>query len=243
MIVLPMAGESRRFRIAGYAGPKYRFECRGVSLFEWALSSFRHYFGSREFLFIALGEHESLPFIRAAAARLGLSNWRVVELPAKTAGQAETVRLGLAAIQHPDRAPLTVFPVDTLRTDFRFPAEAEGCDGFIEAFSGDGDHWSFVRVAKEAPQRVVEVVEKRRISGLCCTGLYHFRGTGDFRRALDLPSPPRSLAERRERFVAPLYNALIGAGRRIYCRRVDESAVDFFGTPAEYDAFCASRDV
>jgi molybdopterin-guanine dinucleotide biosynthesis protein A len=51
MFVIAMAGESRRFREAGY-GDKYRLPLNGVPLFDHAVGSFSHYFASAEFLFV-----------------------------------------------------------------------------------------------------------------------------------------------------------------------------------------------
>jgi hypothetical protein len=87
------------------------------------------------------------------------------------------------------------------------------------------------------------VAEKLPISDLCCTGLYHFRKAGDFRWAYRRPAPPRSEAERRERYVAPLYNALIARGDRIAFTVVDPSGIVFCGTPQEYEKAQASEEI
>ena len=44
MIVIPMAGMSRRFTEAGYTLPKYMLPAHQRSLFAHAVDSFRHYF-------------------------------------------------------------------------------------------------------------------------------------------------------------------------------------------------------
>ena len=90
---------------------------------------------------------------------------------------------------------------------------------------------------------VLGVAEKLPISELCCTGLYHFRRAGDFRWAYRNPQPPRSPAERRERYVAPLYNALIARGERIGMQVIDPADVIFCGTPEEYEQAIGSKDV
>ena len=53
MIVIPMAGASRRFAEAGHDRPKYMLPARGHSLFHHAVASFRALFASESFLFIA----------------------------------------------------------------------------------------------------------------------------------------------------------------------------------------------
>ena len=57
------------------------------------------------------------------------------------------------------------------------------------------------------------------------------------------PPKPASEAERRERYVAPLYNALIGRGDRIALELIDASDVVFCGTPPEYEHVLASEEI
>jgi dTDP-glucose pyrophosphorylase len=77
----------------------------------------------------------------------------------------------------------------------------------------------------------LETAEKKPISDLCCTGLYHFARAADFRGAL---AAERAAPQARELYVAPLYNHLIGQGARIGWRLIEPSEVVFCGTPAEY---------
>jgi hypothetical protein len=237
MIVIPMAGDSRRFTLAGYTVPKYRLEAHGKSLFAHAVESFTAYFATEPFRFVFREGHEA--FIRAECARLGVRNASFVSLPRPTAGQAETVQLGLGGV--PDVEPVTIFNIDTFRPGFRFPDFTGACDGFLEVFEGAGDNWSFVRPDPADPRFAAETAEKRAISNLCCTGLYHFASAALFREAYAAPLTATSEAERRERYVAPLHNALIRAGRRVRISVIPKSSVIFCGTPQEYDAVRGMR--
>ena len=118
--------------------------------------------------------------------------------------------LGLDGAAIADHAAITVFNIDTFRPGYRAPALT--CDGDLEVFEGEGDNWSFVAPDPLHPPRVLETSEKRAISRLCCTGLYRFAAAGNFRWAFHHPVPPRGAAEQSERYVAPLYNALIARG-------------------------------
>ena len=96
MIVIPMAGASRRFAEAGYARPKYELMLDGRCVFDHAVGGFAALFAVEPFLFIVRGE-AAADFVRARAADLGVAHAQVASLGAPTAGQAETVSLGLAA--------------------------------------------------------------------------------------------------------------------------------------------------
>ena len=117
MIVIPMAGRSQRFFDAGYTRPKFELELQGRSVFAHAVGSFAAEFTRRPFLFIAQGEAE--PFVRAEAKALGVAEFEVVSLGAPTAGQAETVELGVEAVGW--NGALTIFNIDTFRPGFAFP--------------------------------------------------------------------------------------------------------------------------
>jgi hypothetical protein len=240
MIVIPMAGESRRFRDAGYEPPKYRLMAHGRSLFAHALSSFAAYFAREPFRFVFRDVSGTAAFVEEECRRLGIAHADFVALQGPTAGQAETVLLALDGIGNDE--PVTVFNIDTSRPNFRFPAwwDERGCDGYLEVFQGSGSNWSFVRPDPARPGFAAETAEKRPISDLCCTGLYHFRSAALFRRAYAAPVLPSSEAEERERYVAPLYNGLIASGRGIRFEVIPREAVTFFGTPQEYADFCGT---
>ena len=148
-------------------------------------------------------------------------------------GQAETVELGLAGAEIGDGAPLTIFNIDTFRPGFVFPPAMGGLDGWLEVFKGEGANWSYVRPAPGPDPIALETAEKRPISDLCCTGLYHFARAGDFRRAL---AEERKAPQAKELYVAPLYNHLIREGGRIGYSLIGRGEVVFCGTPAEYES-------
>ncbi len=239
MIVIPMAGEFRRFAEAGYGEPKYRLPLHGRSVFAHAVSTFQAQFADETFLFVVRDEGGAADFVAAECARLGVRDARVVALERPTAGQAETVALGLDAAGVGDGEDLAIFNIDTFRPGFTFPDEAwaAGSDGWLEVFRGAGANWSYVRPAEGDEPLAVETAEKRPISDLCCTGLYAFRRAGDFRAAL---ARERAAPTAPELYVAPLYNHLIGQGRQIHYRLIGTDEVIFCGTPEEYEALKAA---
>lgn len=234
MIVIPMAGLSRRFAEAGYDRPKYMLPLPGGTLFAHAVGSFRREFGREGFLFVAQPVAGTEAFIRAECRALGLADARVVMLEGPTSGQAETVELGVRGAGLAPSTPLTVFNIDTIRPGFDAPGEpwTAASDGYLEVFRGSGANWSYVEPAPDGSRRVLRTTEKQPISDLCCTGLYHFARADAFLRALEreraAPSAP-------ELYVAPLYNHLLAEGARIHYRLIPREDVVFCGVPAEYE--------
>jgi CTP:molybdopterin cytidylyltransferase MocA len=243
MILIPMAGLSQRFAAAGYDRPKYKLEAHGRSLFRHAVDSFAHYFDTLPFLFVVRDVAGTPAFVEAECRAMGVRDARVVVLDTPTRGQAETVALGLRAGGVAD-GPVTVFNIDTFRPGFRYPTgfDVAATDGFLEVFEGDGANWSYVRPVAAGSDRVAETAEKRPISNLCCTGLYHFRSAARYLAAFDAEAalPPERL-QGGELYVAPLYNRLIADGADIRYALIRRDAVIFCGVPDEYRAFLAAR--
>jgi hypothetical protein len=236
MIVIPMAGMSRRFTEAGYTQPKYMLDLAGRPLFDWAVASFAADFARESFLFILRDVAGTADFVRARCAALGIADARIAVLEAPTAGQAETVELGLAMAQLKAAEPLAIFNIDTIRPHLS-SAPLTGCDGWLEVFDTAGDNWSFIETDPSDPARVIRCTEKQRISNHCCTGLYQFASAALFAQAL---AAERARPSSHELFVAPLYNHLIAAGHRIGWREVATDQVILSGVPAEYEALLAA---
>lgn len=133
MIVIPMAGRSQRFTDAGYDRPKYMLPLHGRSVFAHAVGSFEAEFGRTPFLIIANADAEGS--VRSECAAMGVEAVTVVALDRRTAGQAETVEMGLHAGAVDPATPITIFNIDTFRPDFRLPGGAlEALDGWLEVF-------------------------------------------------------------------------------------------------------------
>ena len=228
MIVIPMAGRSQRFLDAGYDRPKFMLPLGDRSVFAHAVGSFEAYFGSDPIVFITA--HDAVEWVWTEARSLGVASCEVVGLDRPTGGQAETVAEGLGGWE----GEITIFNIDTFRPGFHFPGGViDHAEGWLEVFRGEGANWSYVRPAPGAEPWVLETAEKRPISDLCCTGLYHFASAAQFRDAL---AEERESPQAAELYVAPLYNHLIRDGARIAYSLISRDQVIFCGTPAEYQA-------
>jgi hypothetical protein len=246
VIVLPMAGRSQRFTDAGYRQPKFMLELGGKSVFRHVVEGFSRLFETETFLFVIRNDPGTGAFVAAECEQMGLADPLVAQLDKPTRGQAETVYLGLEQSAIPDSEPLTIFNIDTLRPDFAYPGDIDlnQVDGYLEVFKGAGDGWSFVRPETGDSGRVAETAEKNRISDLCCSGLYHFRGAGLFTDIFKAArADPQWQLVKGEYYVAPLYNRLIAAGGDIRYHLIGESDVAFCGTPEQYEHLRRQQEI
>jgi hypothetical protein len=242
VIVIPMAGLSQRFLDAGYSVPKYMLPLGPSTVFDRAVGSFRKYFKTEKFLFVARDVQDTLRFVQRSCFALGVDKVEVVALDKPTAGQAETVEIGLFRANVRSTEPITIFNIDTFRPDFCFPRARwwEASDGYLEVFRGSGGNWSYVRPSTVEEGRAIETAEKKPISDLCCTGLYHFANSASFHDAL---AAERLKPQSSELYVAPLYNCLIANGLKIHYDLIQRSKVIFCGVPAEYESLMHAPEV
>ncbi len=231
MVLITMAGLSSRFRKAGYDKPKYALLYKNRTIFEWAVCSFERYFHSEPFLFIVRPDGFARNFVQNSVQALNIKNYSIFELTDDTRGQAETAYKALQAYKVD--FPVLIFNVDTIIHDYVKPVFIEECDGYLEVFEGEGEHWSFVKPGENL--KVLETREKERISNLCSDGLYYFRSQLDFKRIFEECLLNNEMV-RGEYYIAPLYNKLIKEGKNVKYDMIDPHNISFCGTPEEYEA-------
>ena len=258
-IVITMAGLGLRFKEAGYSEPKYMIKALGKTLFSWSMDSLAAFRREEDrYIFLVRKEDQAAEFIRESARALGIAKSEIIELSEATDGQATTALLASSVWRKEE--PLYVYNIDTYVEPFYItPQELRG-DGFIPCFSAPGEHWSFVRLEdnNDLSSKAVEVREKKRISDHCTLGAYYFSSCGLYEelyqeyyeegKRLDQKGKPvgknqgdkpdiRSEAERRERYIAPLYDYMTGKGMEVYISSVPKEKVHVLGTPEELNAF------
>ncbi|ENO1850502.1 glycosyltransferase family 2 protein [Vibrio vulnificus] len=241
MIVIPMAGMSSRFFKAGYSKPKYMLEAHGETLFSHAVKSFKAYFKCKPFLFIIKDAFDTPSFVLEQIKKLGIEEYYIEVLQQETRGQAETVYIGLKQLFSKGldySGEITVFNIDTFRPNFQFPKLINESRGYLEVFKGEGENWSFARAESPNSNVVIETAEKKAISDLCSTGLYHFEKVTYFLESFDeYIKLPKESWDKGELYIAPLYNLMIKKGLVIRYHLINDEDVIFCGVPSEYDDF------
>ncbi|MPS87688.1 MAG: capsular biosynthesis protein [Comamonas sp.] len=236
MILITMAGLSSRFFKAGFQVPKYALQIDGRSMFEWAIGTFENYFESEFFVFVIRQDDFSREFVVDAADRLGIKNYQIFCLKKETRGQAETAYISLK--EYSEDFPVTIFNIDTIRYGYKKPAFINECDGYLEVFRGEGEHWSFVEPGPE--NSVIRTTEKERISDLCSDGLYYFRSQLQFRSIFEQAIAANEQVK-GEFYIAPLYNRLIDGGGVVKYEVIGPEQIDFCGTPDEYESLLKKK--
>jgi dTDP-glucose pyrophosphorylase len=232
-IVVPMAGEGKRFAEFGHTFPKPLVEIDGKPMIEAVVSNLTPT-TPHQFIFVCRREHV-LRFALKEVLQLVAPGCQVVVMHDATAGALCSVLLAMEYLN--DESELLIANgdqiVDASIDDFLVTARAPESDGCIMTFPSTHPKWSFVKVMNG---EVMTVAEKRPISDTATVGLYYFRRSREF-----LAGAERSLlknaAVNGEFYVSPVYNEMVLMGKRITTHGIGRDQMHSLGTPEDVKAF------
>jgi NDP-sugar pyrophosphorylase family protein len=234
-IVVPMGGEGRAFLERGYTFPKPLVEVAGQPLIEIVVKNLTPS-GPHQFVFVCKNEHVE-NFALGDVLSLIAPDCRIVRMAKPTAGALCSVLLGMEHLEHEDELVIANADqcVDVGIDDFIATARRSDWDGAIMTFPNTHPRWSYARVEGDL---VVAVAEKQPISRHATAGLYYFRRGIDFVRGAE-----RMLFKNAsflgEFYVAPVFNELILAGKRVGIFPIRPDQMHGLGTPEEVERFQA----
>ncbi len=231
--IIPMAGKGQRFWDAGYTQPKMLIETKGKTLLEWSVDSLPLELCTN-LVFILLEEHKQYDIENLVMLKYSVHNPKFVYLSEVTRGQAETVLLSKSSWDM--GVALLIYNIDTAFTSKGLLDNLlkKNVDGILGAFIDETESikYSYARVNERG--RVVEVVEKDKISNNALTGLYHFSNPQDFISIVERNIVENNLVK-GEFYVAPIYNQLLSEGKHFILDLCD--SIDILGTPEEFKQF------
>jgi dTDP-glucose pyrophosphorylase len=223
MIVVPIAGESRRFIEAGFMGPKWAINIGNCSMLELAISSIMKIRSNDEDILVIV-QQKDLKYLERILPNEILEITTICVLKAITRGQADSVIQGLGEISYPKSQRLIIWCGDSY---------ISALDPKLKNFKGnhlvlsklEGNQWSFAQVSSGL---VKKTTEKIKISEFASVGLYFFESIETFMNLnlnLDLQA--------NETYIAPLYNQLIRAKNNVTYSIIKKEDFYSFGTPEE----------
>lgn len=241
--VIPMAGEGRRFKEAGFENPKYMIRIKDKTLFEWALESLPLSI-SNQIVFVCLKEHEKHHKVSAFIKKIMNKKYpklgyRIISIPKITRGQVETVLACKKYINN--NHSLAIYNIDTHFKSSRLKSKLltiknQNTDGILGVHNSNDPNLSFVKLSSDG--FVKRTKEKQAISNMASTGLYVFTRGSDFVKAAEYMIKNR-IKTNNEFFVAELYNILIKKGKKFTVDIAEEFIP--LGTPDDLENFSNSK--
>lgn len=224
IIVIPAAGEGRRFSEAGYVDPKPFIDVNGLPMIVRVTRNVTPHQRPARVIWLVRAEH--MDRARALAASEGAE---CLEVNGLTHGAPCTVLLAVDHINNPE--PLLIANSDQL-VDVpidKFLDAVGRAEGGTLTFPALDPKWSFVRSANG---RVYEVAEKVPIANEANVGIYYFAHGSDFVQAAERMIA-RDIRVRGEFYVAPVLNELVLDGRRVLAHRIRADQMHGLGTPED----------
>lgn len=109
-----------------------------------------------------------------------------------------------------------------------------GADAGMLTFKSDGPQWSYARCDNDG--RVVEVAEKVVISDHATVGINYFRHGSEFVKYAE-QMMAKNIRHNGEFFVAPVFNEFIGAGKKVCIHEIDGAKMHGLGTPEDLSRY------
>ena len=185
VIIIPMAGEGKRFKEEGIEKPKFMIETKGKTLFQWSIESLPINI-SKKIIFVCLEDHEKKfkisEFIKKIM-NLEYQNtkYEILYIKDITGGQVETV-LHARHLVRPENS-IMIYNIDTYFISTRLKSKIltmknRNVDGLLGCYPSNNKNLSFVKLNEKG--FVNEVKEKVKISDYASTGLYVFSKAEEF---------------------------------------------------------------
>ncbi len=230
-IVIPMAGRGSRFADAGYELPKPLINVNGRPMIEVVTENIKPECNHR-FIYICQQEHLE-KYHLAELLEKTAPGCAVVTVNHITEGAACTVLLAERYINNDD--PMMIANSDQyVDTDINgYLSALENYDGLIMTMPADNPKWSFIQY--DSSGYVTMVREKEVISDEATVGIYNYAKGSDFvKYAKQMIG--KNIRVNNEFYVAPVYNEMIGDGKKIVFRNVGMS-MHGLGTPEDLEDF------
>lgn len=235
-VIIPMAGESKRFTASGATFPKWLLTVRNKPMIQWVLESL-DLPEDTEYVFVCQAKHTEKYAVTQMLQRL-VKSGVVLELPGVTKGAAITVQ---TALEHMDRTrpgyagPILVANCDQwIRWDPQaFLANMDGVDAGVLTFPAVHPKWSFARVEEDW---VTEVAEKQPISPWATVGIYYYRNSQTYLTACK-SMVAQNIHTNGEYYVAPTMNEIIKAGGTVKAYPITPDQMWGLGTPEDLEEF------
>ena len=227
-ILIPMAGEGKRFKDAGYINPKPLIDVVGKPMIQQVIENIQI---KGRFIFIVQKQHSLQYNLKNLLNQLS-PNSIVIELDEITQGAACSTLLATDFINN--ESPLLIANSDQLVdwNPYEFINLSSKHDGGILTFRDTSPKWSFVKTNEN--RIAIEVAEKNPISNNATVGIYYWsRGNDYVKYAQQMID--KNIRTNNEFYVCPVYNQAIQDGKSVVTYPVNK--MWGLGTPEDLDAF------
>lgn len=230
-IVVPLAGMGASFQKAGYSFPKPLIDINGKPMIHAVVENIKPKL-EHKFILICKDEHYERYALYQNFANATDNNYEVVRLSAPTKGAACAVLTAADYINNENELIIANADqlIDIPLDEFVEFARRNKLDGAIMTFNSNHPRWSYALTDEDG--NVLQVAEKRVISGHATVGIYYFK-TGRLFVEGAANMIEKDINLNGEFYVCPVYNELIMAGKKVKIWPIKTSQMHSLGTPED----------
>ncbi len=233
-ILIPMGGKGQRFKNAGYQMTKPLIDVNGQPMIKRVIDNLNI---KGNYIFLVSEGDEKIHNISKLLINFCAANscHIILEDPNSRQGAAAACLLASNLINNDDE--LVVANSDQLlewdSSAFLSYVRATNADGGITTFTATESKWSFAKLIP-GTDIICEVAEKKPISNKATTGVFWFKRGKEFVQGVrDMMS--KQIKTNGEYYVCPVFNELIGNGKKIYDYPINKMIG--LGTPEDLEIY------
>jgi dTDP-glucose pyrophosphorylase len=236
-IIIPMAGEGKRFREVGYNMSKPFIDVNGRAMINRVIDNLIPLNPSK-FIFICRKEDKAELEELLTERPLG-PEYAIVTTDGTTEGAACTVLLAKEFVNSHESLliansdQIVKYSIDNLKSLIKWGSTV--IDGIIFTFHASHSRWSFVKVNNIG--KITQVAEKKPISNIATCGIYYYSSGRDFIENAE-QMIKKEIRTNNEFYLAPVYNEMIQNDSVIIPFFVEE--MHGLGTPEDLNIYLKS---
>lgn len=234
-VVIPMAGNGKRFVEKGYSFPKPLIDVKGVPMIERVVDNLNIF---ANYIFIIKKEHDDKYNLKKYINDMmdkRCYNIEVIVQDEPLQGAAATVLLAKKYINNDD--PIVIANSDQLikwnSNECMYAFKHEEIDGGILTFKNSHPKWSYAEIGDNG--FVSRVAEKELLPGNNATvGVYYWQKGSDFVRYAE-QMIEKDIRVNNEFYVCPVFNEAINDNKKIRVKKVNK--MWGIGTPEDLEEY------
>jgi hypothetical protein len=232
-ILIPMAGNGKRFLDAGHNLPKFLIDIFGKPMIENVVNSLNL---DGNYIYIVQKKHYNQYNLEPLLNSI-TPGCEIIQLDEKTDGAARTTLYAENIINNDN--PLIIFNSDQIiewdSKSFENFIDRD-LDGVVITFKAEGPKWSYVKINDLG--LIDEVAEKIQISNDATAGVYYWSKGSDYVTSAK-QMIEKNIKVNDEFYVAPVYNEAILNNKKIYAFPLKKMWA--VGTPEDLEIYISKQ--
>lgn len=245
IIIIPLGGKGERFKNEGYTLPKSLVRVLGKPIIEWILDSLQlNTKNDIDRVIIPYNSKlEEYRFEDMLKYKYPTINFVFIKLLIETKGAAETLYISLCEIEKKE-PKMKDLPILSLDGDNFYNTDIIGTwnkedSVFVFEDKNNNPLYSYIEIDGG---KVVDIVEKRKISNYACTGAYGFKSWKELKMECKFIID-NDIKQNNEFYISCVISNMVKNNKPFQYTQIDESDYICLGTPLQVNMYILNNYV